>query len=288
MIRKLRAGMMPPPGARRPDASVLIAMAASFEARLDKAAVLNPNPGSRPFQRLNRAEYQNAVRDLLNVDVDVTAYLPPDTISHGFDNVADSQTFSPTLMDGYLRAASQISRLAVGDRQASATTATYKISRSASQMRHTRRRADGHARRHRRHPHVPGRRPLRLQDVVALRAARRARGAHVDVDAQYSGASGSLSERGARRVVRSEHPDERNRPEERARAGHSADSREGRPPEDRGGVHSAPRWADRRPADAAGEHAGRREPGLRRHDAAAFARLRGGRTVGCHRRVGHA
>ncbi len=137
VIRKLRAGMMPPPGARRPEASVLLAMAAAFEARLDKAAVLNPNPGSRPFQRLNRAEYQNAVRDLLNVDVDVTAYLPPDTISHGFDNVADSQTFSPTLMDGYLRAASQISRLAVGDRQASATTATYKISRSTSQMRHT-------------------------------------------------------------------------------------------------------------------------------------------------------
>jgi hypothetical protein len=136
MIRKLRAGMMPPPGARRPDASALLAMATSFETRLDKAAALNPNPGSRPFQRLNRAEYQNAVRDLLNVDVDVTAYLPPDTISHGFDNVADSQTFSPTLMDGYLRAASQISRLAVGDRQASATTATYKISRSASQMRH--------------------------------------------------------------------------------------------------------------------------------------------------------
>jgi mono/diheme cytochrome c family protein len=136
MIRKLRAGMMPPPGARRPDESALLAMAASFETRLDKAAALNPNPGSRPFQRLNRAEYQNAVRDLLNVDVDVTAYLPPDTISHGFDNVADAQTFSPTLMDGYLRAASQISRLAVGDRQASATTATYKISRSASQMRH--------------------------------------------------------------------------------------------------------------------------------------------------------
>jgi mono/diheme cytochrome c family protein len=135
MIRKLRAGMMPPPGAKRPDASLLTAMAASFETRLDKAAALNPNPGSRPFQRLNRAEYSNAVRDLLNLDVDVTPYLPADTISHGFDNVADSQTFSPTLMDGYLRAASQISRLAVGDRNASATSATYKISRSASQMR---------------------------------------------------------------------------------------------------------------------------------------------------------
>jgi hypothetical protein len=96
--------------------------------------------------------------DLLSVDVDVSTYLPPDTISHGFDNVADSQTFSPTLMDGYLRAASQISRLAVGDRHASATSTTYKIPRAASQMR----RVD--APRWRRGGtsvvHVPGRRPL--------------------------------------------------------------------------------------------------------------------------------
>ena len=135
MIRKLRAGMMPPAGARRPEPAVIQAMVASFESRMDKLAALNPNPGSRPFQRLNRAEYSNAVRDLLNLDVDVSAYLPPDTISHGFDNVADAQTFSPTLMDGYLRAASQISRLAVGDRNASASSVTYKIPRSASQMR---------------------------------------------------------------------------------------------------------------------------------------------------------
>ena len=135
MIRKLRAGMMPPSGARRPEPAVLIGLAAAFEGRMDRVAALKPNPGSRPFQRLNRAEYANAVKDLLNVDVDVTAYLPPDTISHGFDNVADAQTFSPTLMDGYLRAASQISRLAVGDRQASATSTTYKIARAASQMR---------------------------------------------------------------------------------------------------------------------------------------------------------
>ncbi len=135
LIRKLRAGMMPPSGARRPEPAVLTGLASAFESRMDRAAALNPNPGSRPFQRLNRAEYANAVKDLLNVDVDVTAYLPPDTISHGFDNVADAQTFSPTLMDGYLRAASQISRLAVGDRQASATSTTYKIARAASQMR---------------------------------------------------------------------------------------------------------------------------------------------------------
>jgi mono/diheme cytochrome c family protein len=135
MIRKLRAGMMPPPGARRPEPAVLTTLASTFEQRMDRLAALNPNPGSRPFQRLNRAEYANAVRDLLHLDVDVSTYLPPDTISHGFDNVADAQTFSPTLMDGYLRAASQISRLAVGDRHASASSVTYKIPRAASQMR---------------------------------------------------------------------------------------------------------------------------------------------------------
>jgi mono/diheme cytochrome c family protein len=135
MIRKLRAGMMPPAGARRPEPAVIESMVTSFESRMDRLAALNPNPGWRPFQRLNRAEYQSAVRDLLNLNVDVSTFLPPDTISHGFDNVADAQSFSPTLMDGYLRAASQISRLAVGDRNASASSVTYKIPRAASQMR---------------------------------------------------------------------------------------------------------------------------------------------------------
>ena len=136
MIRRLRAGMMPPPGARRPDAATVASLVDALETRLDAAAALNPNPGWRPFQRLNRAEYARAVRDLLGIDVDVNAFLPPDTVSGGFDNVADVQTFSPSLMEGYLRAASQISRLAVGDRNASPTSVTYKIGRTASQMRH--------------------------------------------------------------------------------------------------------------------------------------------------------
>jgi Protein of unknown function (DUF1592)/Protein of unknown function (DUF1588)/Protein of unknown function (DUF1587)/Protein of unknown function (DUF1585)/Protein of unknown function (DUF1595) len=136
MIRKLRTGMMPPPSARRPDAATTGAFVNALETRMDAAAATNPNPGWRPFQRLNRAEYQRAVRDLLGIDVDVTAFLPPDTISKGFDNVADVQAFSPTLMDSYLRAASQISRLAIGDKSASATSVTYKIGRTGSQMRH--------------------------------------------------------------------------------------------------------------------------------------------------------
>ncbi len=136
IIKKLRAGMMPPAGAARPDPAAVTAMVATLETAMDTAAAAAPRPGWRPFQRLNRAEYAAAVRDLLGLDVDVSAYLPADTISAGFDNVADVQNFSAQLMQGYLRAASQISRLAVGDRQASATSATFKIEHSRSQMAH--------------------------------------------------------------------------------------------------------------------------------------------------------
>ncbi len=136
MIRKLRAGMMPPAGAKRPDAGTLAALTDALEARMDEFAAVNPNPGFRPSQRLNRAEYAQAIQDLLGLEIDVTAFLPADTISHGFDNVADSQRISPTLLEGYLRAASQISRLAVGDRTATASSTTFKTSRTASQHRH--------------------------------------------------------------------------------------------------------------------------------------------------------
>jgi hypothetical protein len=135
VVRKLRAGMMPPAGVKRPEESALKSLAAALETRLDRAAALNPDPGYRPFQRLNRAEYARAVRDLLGIDVDVTAFLPPDTIAHSFDNISDEQSFSPALMEGYLRAASQISRLALGDRNASAGSTIYHIPRTASQMR---------------------------------------------------------------------------------------------------------------------------------------------------------
>ena len=126
--------MMPPPAAPRPDAVQVAGMVGALEAAMDAVAVLRPHPGSRPFQRLNRAEYAAAVRDLLELDIDASAYLPADTISAGFDGVADEQTFSPQLMQGYLRAAGQISRLAVGDRNASATSVTYKIEHGRSQM----------------------------------------------------------------------------------------------------------------------------------------------------------
>jgi cytochrome c5 len=136
MIKKLRTGLMPPPTAKRPEADEAKALVESLEQRLDRAAALKPNPGFRPFQRLNRAEYARSVRDLLAIDVDVNAFLPPDTMSHGFDNVADAQTFSPTLMEGYLRAASKVSSLALGDRSASATETTYRTDRTAAQLDH--------------------------------------------------------------------------------------------------------------------------------------------------------
>ncbi len=108
----------------------------ALETRMDRWAAANPNPGWRPFQRLTRAEYAHAVKDLLDVDVDVTAFLPPDTMSQGFDNIADTQSFSPALPQGYLRAASQISRLAVGDRAAAPTTATHRVLATENQMRY--------------------------------------------------------------------------------------------------------------------------------------------------------
>jgi hypothetical protein len=136
MIRKLRTGMMPPAGAKRPDEAVLMQLASTFETRIDRAAALSPNPGSRPFQRINRAEYAHAVRDLLSIEVDVASLLPPDTISHGFDNIADVQTMTPTVLDGYLRAAAKISRDALGDPTTTATSQIYPVPRTAAQLEH--------------------------------------------------------------------------------------------------------------------------------------------------------
>jgi hypothetical protein len=136
VIRKLRLGLMPPPDNPRPEPAAVKTFVTGLETKIDQYAALHPNPGVRPFQRLNRAEYARSIHDLLALDVDVDAYLPPDTISHGFDNVADVQGFSPAMMEGYLRAASAISRLAVGDPNATPTTVTYKIPRTASQLGH--------------------------------------------------------------------------------------------------------------------------------------------------------
>ena len=134
MIRKLRAGMMPPAGVQRPDETALASLATLLETRIDEAAAANPNPGRRTFQRLNRAEYERSVRDLLVLDIDAGEYLPLDTKSANFDNIADTQLLSATLMNGYLRGASAVSRLAVGDPTATPDETTYKVTRWVSQM----------------------------------------------------------------------------------------------------------------------------------------------------------
>ena len=136
VIGKLRTGMMPPPGSKRPSADTVAALIEALETQLDSAAMAHPDPGYRTFQRLNRPEYEAAVRDLLTLKVDASAYLPPDTKSENFDNIADVQTLSPMLLEGYLRAASDISWLAVGNPRATSAAATLTVPRTASQVDH--------------------------------------------------------------------------------------------------------------------------------------------------------
>jgi Protein of unknown function (DUF1592)/Protein of unknown function (DUF1588)/Protein of unknown function (DUF1587)/Protein of unknown function (DUF1585)/Protein of unknown function (DUF1595)/Planctomycete cytochrome C len=115
VVVKLRAGLMPPLGMPRPSPAAVDEFATSLETALDRAAELRPNPGrTETFHRLNRAEYQNAIRDLLALDVNLTALLPPDEISYGFDNMAGVLKLSPLLIERYLTAARKVSRLALG------------------------------------------------------------------------------------------------------------------------------------------------------------------------------
>ena len=114
VIRKLRVRYMPPSGAPQPDASTYDSLIAHLAGGLDRAAAAKPNPGrTETFRRLNRTEYQNSIRDLLAVELDVSSMLPKDDSSHGFDNVTVGE-LSPTLLERYLGAARKISRLAVG------------------------------------------------------------------------------------------------------------------------------------------------------------------------------
>ena len=101
-IRKLRGGMMPPPGAARPTPAEVNSLATYLEDSLDKAGAANPNPGSVRIHRLNRAEYANAARDIFGIDVDAGALLPTDDISEGFDNIASALKVSPSFLDQYL------------------------------------------------------------------------------------------------------------------------------------------------------------------------------------------
>lgn len=133
VVRKVRAGMMPPSGAPRPERAMLDAFAAKLETDLDRAAADRPNPGSPALHRLNRTEYANAIRDLLAVEVDAATLLPADDSSEGFDNIASALGVSPALVERYAAAAAKISRLAVGSLQVSPSTSTYRIPSDLSQ-----------------------------------------------------------------------------------------------------------------------------------------------------------
>src|SRR5580658_9619991 len=135
-VRKIRAGMMPPGGAPRPDRATMDAFADKLEAGLDRAAAANPNPGFTGLHRLNRTEYANAVRDLLALDIDAATLLPADDSSEGFDNIADALGVSPALVERYTSAASKISRWAVGNMLTSNFTVTYRVPGDLKQIDH--------------------------------------------------------------------------------------------------------------------------------------------------------
>ena len=124
---RLRSRTMPPVGLPRPDRSTYDTVAGSIEAALDAHSAAHPDPGRPVIHRLNRAEYANAVRDLLSLDVDVRALLPADDSGYGFDNISDVLSLSPALLERYMSAAGKISRLAVGDAAVRPSVQTYSV-----------------------------------------------------------------------------------------------------------------------------------------------------------------
>jgi hypothetical protein len=128
VVQKLQTGAMPPPGRPRPDTDSAASFATWLETALDRAAAAAPNPGRPTLHRLNRAEYSNAVRDLLALEVDSRPWLPADDQSYGFDNNADILSVSSGLLERYMAVADKISRLAVGDPTLRPVRETYKVS----------------------------------------------------------------------------------------------------------------------------------------------------------------
>jgi hypothetical protein len=136
VVRKVRTGLMPPSGLPRPDRASQDALVGYLETRLDRAAIDHPNPGRPGAHRLNRAEYANAIRDLLGLEVDASTLLPPDDSANGFDNIADVLSVSPALLESYLSAAAKISALAVGSPKITASSETYRVRGDMSQSEH--------------------------------------------------------------------------------------------------------------------------------------------------------
>src|ERR1700674_5179185 len=136
VIRKLRGGMMPPQGMPRPDKPTIDGFISWLETSLDRAAAAQPNPGRSSLHRLNRSEYGNAIRDLLALNIDVTALLPADDEANGFDNIADVLKVSPSLLEQYLAASRQIGSLAVGDPSITPIGQIYRVPPDLAQDEH--------------------------------------------------------------------------------------------------------------------------------------------------------
>jgi hypothetical protein len=136
VVRKIRAGMMPPAGIPRPDRATLDDFATKLELALDSAAVAKPNPGTTGLHRLNRTEYANSIRDLLDLEIDPTTLLPADDSSEGFDNIADALAISPALLERYVATATKLSRMALGDPGTTPSTVTYRVPSDLSQSNH--------------------------------------------------------------------------------------------------------------------------------------------------------
>ena len=136
VIMKLRGSMMPPVGEPRPDDETYTEFREWLEDELDAAAASNPNPGRPGLYRLNRTEYATAIRNLLDLEIDVEALLAPDDSVYGFDNIADVLGVSPTLLEGYLAAADRISAMAVGDPEFPPEEQRYQVSQRYSQDEH--------------------------------------------------------------------------------------------------------------------------------------------------------
>jgi mono/diheme cytochrome c family protein len=134
VIRKLRTNAMPPAGRPRPDAATHASLTAFLESTIDRHAAAQPFPGRmEAIHRLNRAEYQNAIRDLLALDIDVSGMLPADDMSYGFDNIAGVLKITPSLLDRYMATARHISRVAVGSPTVPATAETFRLRADLSQ-----------------------------------------------------------------------------------------------------------------------------------------------------------
>ena len=135
VVRKMRAGVMPPPDVPRPPLAAYNGLRDWLEGEIDRESAGAINPGSVVLHRLNRTEYANAIRDLLNLEIDVTSLLPPDDIARGFDNIAGSLTLSPTLLESYATAAARVARMAVGYWK-TPVEATYLAPGDTSQNHH--------------------------------------------------------------------------------------------------------------------------------------------------------